>query len=165
MDGSVICVNGTVNGNGIDSCYDACDGQCCQGEKACDQFTGTVCKDMVSCSGLEACYRANIDLVLRGCSGEDSCSKAGSNGGSIGVVQDSCIGEEACEMAAEYGGRINNIRNSCREKEACQGVAGHEGVVEEIVNSCVGGTKAQVILIVTFSFCFHFTIILAKKLT
>ena len=55
------------------SCKVACDGKCCVGPNdsdACTGFTGRVCKDGYSCTGLDACKDADIDLVVGGCRGD-----------------------------------------------------------------------------------------------
>jgi hypothetical protein len=78
-NGYVDCVNGTVRDMPGVSCASACDGQCCQGDNACDPygfpgFTGKVCKDGISCMGEKACLGSTVQyLVYQGCNGTLAC--------------------------------------------------------------------------------------------
>lgn len=125
----VKCANGRiadVNGRStVDSqrCEEACDGECCVGEFACDAFTGRVCKDGMSCSGNSSCYNAKIGMVVRGCNGTMSCLNAAAYGGIIEKVIDSCVGSAACSNAAVFGGSIEAISKSCKQDWACNGTA------------------------------------------
>ena len=66
--------------------------------QACEGFTGVICKDNVICVGAHSCYKANVELIARGCNGPQACSYAGYQG-SIGLIEDSCIGRYACAYA------------------------------------------------------------------
>ena len=109
----IVCDNGiTTSGyflNGTNAtgqtCKVACEGQCCVGgiftfsgfgenyAPACEPFTGTfgsrdgftgsVCKDGISCFGYGACTDANVPSIFHGCNGTNSCFRAGYNGGSV----------------------------------------------------------------------------------
>ena len=126
----VVCVDGgsEVGGSHV-TCQAACDGKCCdyEGADACTGFTGRVCKDGYSCTGLDACKDADIDLVvggcrgdaaygifgvcenadikrgvIRGCIGDGSCYFAGSTGagnddGYVGRIKDGCVGDKVLE--------------------------------------------------------------------
>jgi len=75
--GLVDCVAGYVRGsNPPVKCSDAsaCNGACCgtAGSTACDDFTGMVCKDSISCiGGSNTCKYANVTRVVGGCNGVD----------------------------------------------------------------------------------------------
>jgi len=152
---TINCENGYSNG---ETCADACEGKCCLGYQACDNFTGTVCKDGVSCNGQESCKRATIDYIHQGCNGKISCREAlikkvqnGCRGdfacwgagyyGNINEIVNSCQGIYACAFAGSgytpYTGSIGTIRDSCGGYYACYD-AGYMGNINEIVNSCQG---------------------------
>jgi len=152
---TINCENGYSNG---ETCADACEGKCCLGYQACDNFTGTVCKDGVSCNGQESCKRATIDYIHQGCNGKISCFEAlikkvqnGCRGdfacwgagyyGNINEIVNSCQGIYACAFAGSgytpYTGSIGTIRDSCGGYYACYD-AGYMGNINEIVNSCQG---------------------------
>jgi len=162
----VECDNGfTADGK---TCEEACDGLCCTGDdfvvnstltlRPCDYFTGSLCKDRISCSGARACAFANTNSVVRSCNGPVSCYKAGYNGyvgsiinschdqvsctragsyGTIGSIVNSCLGAESCRSAARSG-IIASIVNSCNGTNACYYAAAFGGLIEEIDNSCMG---------------------------
>ena len=133
-------------------CDTACDGQCCVGSTftqstpggiityyggACSDyyttlpglgklgrgFTGTVCKDGISCMDFRACYEAKIGLVHMGCSGTNACQYAGCQEdrdpssenctGYVGVISNSCLKGD-CGKAGGYYGHIGKISNSCK---------------------------------------------------
>lgn len=72
----VACNDGVVSETG-ESCAAACDGKCCQGEDACIEFTGEVCRDDVSCVGDQACYGSSVNKVIQGCTGYRACVGVG----------------------------------------------------------------------------------------
>ena len=175
--------------NGTDAtgqtCKVACEGQCCVGgirtlssfggssttryAPACepytatfgprDGFTGSVCKDGISCIGYTACTDANIASIFHGCNGTSSCFRAGSNdgsvgnivwscygegscfvigeGGSVGNVTDSCFGKSSCERAGYSGGYVGSITSSCFQYRSCQDAGRGGGYVESILDSCL----------------------------
>ena len=116
-------------------------GQCCVGRDACKNFTGSVCKVNISCSGFLACYYAKITSVLRGCSGGTACTGAGSNNGSIGTVRDSCTGLNSCYEAGRSGS-IGDITSSCQAYKSCQ-YAARYGSIGYITSSCRGRRSCQ----------------------
>ena len=159
----VVCVNGMAEVNGLPvSCAVACGntiqyvtksygdfsytfsvatgGQCCVGQDACKNFTGSVCKDNISCSGFEVCYNANITSVLRGCSDRTACKSAGRNG-SIGTVRDSCTDVDSCFGAGENGS-IGDITSSCQGESSCERAANY-GSIGDITSSCQGDFSCQ----------------------
>ena len=84
----VDCMDGnTVEDPGV-TCAEACDGDCCEGDRSCEGFTGLVAKDG-SCNERRACRNAKIGVVSGGsCQGELACSLA-----EISVVSgQSCVG-------------------------------------------------------------------------
>ena len=125
VEGFVDCVAGKVDGTSTE-CATACGDACCEGEHACEGFTGSVCKDGVSCSGRDACYEANILSVVGSCCYISACVYAGGSGsateGSIGNMKDSCIGYKACNRAA-YEGRLGDLLDSCDDYFACDSAA------------------------------------------
>lgn len=158
----VTCVDGfSVNSNGESGppCSTACGGLCCQGERACEGFTGKVCKDG-SCSGKQACRAATIPQVINSCKpwpnsgGHGSTQVAnlvcdlvandgGSSFGSVGNLTDSCWGNGACRQMAHYG-EVGNVINSCHnvgnnhwEHSVCTLLAKH-GIARNIISSCHG---------------------------
>ena len=153
-DAFVQCDYGYEEDNPGVSCAAACAANgtalCCDGESACDYFTGAVCKDGVSCFGDRACYYANIGTVVRSCSEYEACYAAGSDGGSIEQVEDGCVGTSACYNTAAFYGNIGRIENGCLGERACSGAvdgyygyigfgaAGVYGRIGLISGSCVG---------------------------
>lgn len=120
---AVVCVNGYVlDGDDDDSnnitCEDACDGKCCVGRVSCRKFTGTVCKDGVSCFGRAACSAASIGLVSQGCIGDYSACFAAS----IGFVSQGCIGSNSCDTAS-----IGIVSEGCGANDACLCVGTTQG--------------------------------------
>ena len=107
----VKCDGGIVPGTSGDTCTVVCSGSCCRTDPSTDPaidtaytgFTGNVCKDGLSCMGIEACKYARISHVAGSCSGEEACKNVG-NQGLVGNIKDSCNGEEACENLARKGG-------------------------------------------------------------
>lgn len=67
--GFVDCVDGMDKEDTTKTCAEVCDGQCCIDEKACDNFTGLVCRDSNSCKGSKSCYYAEIKKVVNSCVG------------------------------------------------------------------------------------------------
>ena len=138
----VKCDNGYNVDNPTQTCQDACEGDCCSGElfierNPCYGFTGSVCKDGISCSGQGACVGANITSVVRSCYGPFACNIAGkTNGGTgyVGEVIDSCRGEDACVEMAENG-FIKSIVNSCQGRRSCRKAAQY-GYIGSIIDSC-----------------------------
>ena len=138
----VVCVDGEAVSVGGDSfagsCAEACGntvsggvatgGECCGGYSSCDGFTGTVCKDNVSCSDVPfgfACQGANIGTVFLSCYGDSACSGAGTDGYIGSITNSSCIGESACSGAGTEGGSIGYITDSsCRGDFSCFLAAG-----------------------------------------
>ena len=138
----VKCDKGNLAGSQSTSCFDACGGlggDCCQGTRACDDFTGSVCKDG-SCNGEDACYKANILSVVNSCSGPNACHKAGYDGGLISSIVDSCSGDSSCEYVAENGGFVGDIVGSCSATDgyACHYLGRNGGRVGDVLNSCDG---------------------------
>ena len=151
--------------NGTDAtgqtCKVACEGQCCVGgirtlssfggssttryAPACepytatfgprDGFTGSVCKDGISCIGYTACTDANIASIFHGCNGTSSCFRAGSNDGSVGNIVWSCYGEGSCFVIGE-GGSVGNVTDSCFGKSSCKSAGYSGGEIGSIVGSC-----------------------------
>ena len=69
--------SGVLKSNSSMSCFEACDGKCCEGglgTDACDGFTGLVCKKIITVNGEGACKKAEVDLVVVGCCGDFACS-------------------------------------------------------------------------------------------
>jgi len=173
----VKCDNGlTADGK---TCEEACDGLCCTGDdfvvnstltlRPCDYFTGSLCKDRISCSGARACTFANTSSVVRSCNGSVSCYKAGYNGyvgsiinschdkasctragsyGTIGSIVNSCLGSKSCFSAARSDinrdeGTIGSIVNSCNGTKTCYYAAAFGGLIKEIDNSCMGDKACE----------------------
>jgi len=149
---TIYCEKGLVfNGTEYTSCAVACEGECCSGEKACDSFTGRVCKDSVSCQGNYSCAYAYIDYIHQGCDEYKSCYGAGSGyeGYPIEKVQNGCRGESAC-YAAGFEGNINEIVNGCEGFGACAYAAAgytdyygyytYRGSIGTIRDSCSGNS-------------------------
>jgi len=118
--GTVACVGGFVEGTEeTETCATACDGACCVGDRACDSFTGHVCKDSVSCIGRHACTYANIGYVVQGCNGRFACYAAARlESGYIKEVINGCRGINSCVYAGRMG-TIGAIKNACNAEEAC----------------------------------------------
>jgi len=162
----VVCVNGDseVGGSHV-TCQAACGGKCCdyEGADACTGFTGRVCKDGYSCTGLDACKDADIDLVvggcrgdtvagfgacenadikrgvIRGCIGEDGCKSAGGADGYVGRIKDGCVGDEACAYLANNDGFVGFVDNGCvGDEKVCYQAGGNNGRVGFIRNACKG---------------------------
>jgi hypothetical protein len=151
--GVIDCVNGFVKGsrNSI-TCADACSGSCCVGWEACDEFTGSICKDQ-SCSGERACTSGSIKSVINSCQGYHACYQAASPcpypylsfatcstynnvSGRIQPVVNSCNGDRACAFAGSVNGRIGFITDSCNGFAACATAGWRGGSVQSIQNSC-----------------------------
>jgi len=109
----VPCVNGYVTGT-TTKCSEACDNQCCVGEFACDKFTGTVCKDGVSCNGYDACFNANISTVVQGCNGESACTQS-----NIGGVINACNDRYACKWAGKDSAIVTELADCCNREYEC----------------------------------------------
>ena len=121
----VDCVEGLstyVNSTGDNvtvSCEAACEDACCVGTDACLNFTGSLCKDMTSCSGLRACKNAKITSVYNSCNGRSACEEAGLEG-YVGNVTNSCNAVKSC-YGAGRGGSIGVISSSCNNgRYACK---------------------------------------------
>ena len=116
----VDCVEGLstyVNSRGDNvtvSCEAACEDACCVGTEACLNFTGSLCKDMTSCSGFRACKNAKITSVFNSCNGRRACDEAGLEG-YVGNVTNSCNDPRTCNGAARNGGYIGEISSSCND--------------------------------------------------
>ncbi|KAL9188881.1 hypothetical protein ACHAXT_011371 [Thalassiosira profunda] len=153
------CENGYEVGNPGVSCAEACmpdpssgipDPACCEGDRACANFTGALCQDGLTCMGNRSCCYANISYVITGCFGYESCYKAGYDGGEIKEVVEGCRGDSACRFAAAYGGYIEKIDYSCRDgAETCYKLAACNSTdqncgsyVSKVVSSCSGGNEA-----------------------
>eukprot|EP00580_Thalassiosira_gravida_P004928 CAMPEP_0201654266 /NCGR_PEP_ID=MMETSP0493-20130528/45407_1 /ASSEMBLY_ACC=CAM_ASM_000838 /TAXON_ID=420259 /ORGANISM="Thalassiosira gravida, Strain GMp14c1" /LENGTH=516 /DNA_ID=CAMNT_0048130817 /DNA_START=530 /DNA_END=2081 /DNA_ORIENTATION=+ len=135
---SIMCENGIVAG-GNDTCESACDGSCCVGVYACVEFTGELCMDNVTCMGYDACYKANIDLVVGGCNGFYACAYAAEDyGSSIGAVSNSCRGDSSCLFVADDFGSIDGIFNSCIGEKSCESAADRGGKIGALLDSCHG---------------------------
>lgn len=152
-DGYVDCTAGVVTGDPNQTpCHQACYDndlpgyRCCGGTKACDLFTGKICKDKYSCMGTEACYDATIPIVVKSCNGGDkACWKVGRIPGcaanKVGNFINSCIGEKSCYQVA-YGDRagsgVGNLINSCTADEACRdmGRDGKGGIITSDLKDC-----------------------------
>lgn len=115
------------------SCADACridayTSGCCIGTDACTDFTGLICKDMLSpsCSGTAACNNATIGSVLKSCVGTAACLGAASYGGSIEEIYNSCAGLQACAYLGA-GGAVGKVSNSCKSNDnrACFAAGGY----------------------------------------
>ena len=152
-DGYVDCSAGYVTDDPDQTpCHQACYDndlsgyRCCGGTKACDLFTGNICKDKYSCMGEEACYDATIPIVVKSCSGGDkACWKVGRipacAANTVGNFINSCIGEKSCYQVA-YGDRagsgVGNLINSCTAGEACRdmGRDGKGGIITSDLKDC-----------------------------
>ena len=130
----VNCTDGMVNLT--TTCAEACGTDCCYGDYACDDFTGQVCKDGVSCTDLAACANAAIEYVHLGCNGNYSCTGAGS--GNLGVVYNGCHGYKSCYYAGSYGGNVSSVVNSCDGLRACWYMGVYGGAIGPVVGSCIG---------------------------
>lgn len=142
-DSYVNCINGFI-ADGTTSCFEACANgvDCCDGTDACDGFFGNVCRDG-SCSGDEACRKANIRWVKKSCLGDSACYKAGYDIGSIGSIQYSCDGDFACEYLASNRGSIGIIKTSCNGNRACNWLGRYNGEVGNIMDSCRGTSACE----------------------
>ena len=110
--GSIKCVNGYVDGSKI-TCAEACGNECCKGWHACEDFTGTVCKDGVSCVGKRACEYATVGEVIDGCNGYWACAYAGKYIGGMGVIHGACKNNWACYAASKGADSSFDIENCC----------------------------------------------------
>ena len=161
----VECEDGFNVKNTSQTCEEACDGLCCTGDdfvlksffkptrtlRPCDYFTGSICKDRISCSDQAACVGANITSVVRSCNGTRACNYAGRTFkggiGYVGEVIDSCHGEDSCNKIASgdikndiqqpRDGFVKSIVNSCHGEDSCLRAALY-GSIGSIVNSCEG---------------------------
>jgi len=153
----VQCIEGYNADDDQETCADACEGECCVGTNACYYFTGSVCKDGVSCSGYNACSYSYIDSVINGCyggskacegaditmvanscQGPSACDYAGKNSRGIDLIENSCHGDNVCFNAAYVNGSIGIIQDSCQGYRACDFVAFYSGNIGMIQNSCRG---------------------------
>jgi len=111
-DKVIKCTDGKEESTGCTR-DNACDVQCCVSGKvgalACDGFTGSICKDGVSCTQPSACSGASISSVYHGCVGFSACKNAGAQGGEIGEINSSCHGMRACYGAASESGKIGKM--------------------------------------------------------
>lgn len=131
--------------NGIPQGGDSCSGECCVGDRACDGFTGHVCKDG-SCDGEGSCSDATVDYIggyrsldaaLNGpsCIGRDSCLKTK---GKI-IEGGSCAGYppydsfDSSQALKDWWGprqvctfaEVDEIQNgACQGPSACQSTTG-----------------------------------------
>lgn len=156
--GYVDCWDGWTDwvyqGNGVwessTTCRDACNGACCvsneaysPGYRACDHFTGKVCKDG-SCSGYFACYLVDIPLVVNSCIGYGACcEKFGYEGKVSNSVINSCQGNFACQLIGgrfkeDGGGAVDNVIDSCIGDGACTGLGLFGSFSGDVINSCKG---------------------------
>lgn len=131
----VQCKNGMAPG-GKTTCEDACDTECCVGKRACDGFTGKICKDGVSCVGPNACYYSDIGVVSKGCNGVEACFRAGP----IGEILNSCAADLSCYRA---GGTIEKILDSCNAPFACLSLAANNGRMGVIASSCNAASSCR----------------------
>ena len=123
----VDCIDGnTVEDPGV-TCAEACDGDCCEGDRSCEGFTGLVAKDG-SCNERRACRNAKIGVVSGGsCVGEYACDGSEINEVSGG----SCNGDYACQDA--YIDVVSG--GSCVGGSAC-----YESIIGVVSGgSCDGG--------------------------
>lgn len=135
VDGHVDCDHGLVRDGDGTTCEVACDGKCCGGPDACDDFTGIVCKDGSCSSTSGACQSANIPLVMNSCKdGYQVCLEAG-NLGTVGSIVNSCVGEAAC-MFLGRSGEVGSVTDSCIGKSACDTAGYDGGYVGDIFGSC-----------------------------
>ena len=64
----VVCIDGVLASVGVaQACGEACDGECCVGAGACNEFTVRVCGDSASCSGEGVCRNVGVVDVFLGC--------------------------------------------------------------------------------------------------
>ena len=146
--GYVKCFNGfEVGSNPKRKCSEACGLKCCNGDQACDGFSGSVCKDG-SCSGDAACYYAIIPDVVKSCIGDESCREVANQSqsevkGIVGRIVNSCKEENACFRLASKG-KVGEIRDSCIGKNSCVEVGNGGGSAEsrstvgDLIGSCQG---------------------------
>jgi len=137
--GYVNCTDGSVDSG--ETCAEACDGECCDGEDACTGFTGLICKDGYSCKGEASCYSGSIGFVVYGCNGFEACLYAGYYDGSIGAVRNSCVGPGACLYAAYRGGKVEGIEDSCNGFDACGFAA--SGCITYYEGDCSGDSDFE----------------------
>ena len=117
----------------------------CPSARACDGFTGRVCKDGYSCNGVKACTDADIDLVVGGCSNAYACQGADIKKG----VLRGCIDTFSCYKTGGYrdgygpGGYVGLIKDGCVGNKACRYLGGYEGYVGFVDNGCVGEDSCE----------------------
>ena len=146
----VSCTNGLATSIGGDTsvvtsgmtCQQACNGECCISSSGahdpCMGFTGSLCKDGLSCSGgYAACKNANIGMIFYGCHGNKACEvDSGHTSGYIAEVIEGCTGDFSCKGAASNDGDIGLIEYSCNWKDSCKYTAAENGTICEIIDSC-----------------------------
>lgn len=142
--GYVHCANGDeVDGaTGIptgSTCATACVGfNCCTEDRACKEFTGKICKDG-GCTGKFACYKANIDVVVKSCYGRSACASAGRYYGTAGTFINSCKAAQACNSFAFRGTALGTINDSCNGYKSCWQVAFiKDSTIGSMTSSCNG---------------------------
>lgn len=133
------------------TCTDACGGNCCIGNRACDGGQFTVCADADdgSCDGTQACYRVGYNdgtagLIAGGsCKGNQACSLAGANGGTVGdITGGSCDGNHACNHLGSRGNMGNVGDRSCTGNHACTYNAADGGTIGNIFGESCEGTQS-----------------------
>ena len=134
----VDCVYGMVRDDNTTTCADACGSDCCVGLKACNDFTGQLCKDG-SCTGAYACTYAYIPSVVDSCKGDYACYKTGYYG-YVGTISTSCHGIDACCYLGSYGD-AGDILDACRSYQACDSVA-YKGYIGHLTSSCKNASYA-----------------------
>ena len=144
----VSCTNGLATSIGGDTsvitsgmtCQQACNGECCisSTHDPCKGFTGSLCKDGLSCSGgYAACKNANIGMIFNGCHGNKACEVGGGHtSGYIAEVIEGCTGDFSCKGAASNEGDIGLIEYSCNWQDSCKYTAAENGTICEIIDSC-----------------------------
>ena len=132
--GFVDCDYGNLSSNSTISCAAECGENCCVGASSCRVFTGTVCKDGVSCMGVFACYGATIPSVVGSCNGERACYEAGFRG-RVGSMHSSCLDDYACNRLGVVGS-VGNLNQACNGKYGACENAGHGGNMGDITRSC-----------------------------
>ena len=141
------------------TCFDECGGSgglCCQGNRACEGFTGRVCKDG-SCTGDFACKDAYIPEVINSCKPLGSEVAGESHSCFEAAMQrpfkmiDSCRGFSACSnMGSRFLDEgVGSLTNSCHNVGVGGGSAGNgngvcsdlgrRGSVGDVTSSCYGG--------------------------
>eukprot|EP00581_Thalassiosira_minuscula_P008640 CAMPEP_0183708972 /NCGR_PEP_ID=MMETSP0737-20130205/5122_1 /TAXON_ID=385413 /ORGANISM="Thalassiosira miniscula, Strain CCMP1093" /LENGTH=293 /DNA_ID=CAMNT_0025936951 /DNA_START=279 /DNA_END=1160 /DNA_ORIENTATION=+ len=135
------CTNGMVQ-NGLQpqgtTCAAYCNGRCCAGQNACDDFSGLVCRDRKSCMGDDSCRGANVDLVAKSCRGNGACLHAGAGYGTIKLMDQSCIGNGACHYMA-FAGEVQEVNQGCNADNACNGAAKNNANGIAMIRSACNG--------------------------